>query len=86
MRMRPSAAAVAIPSLLLHRSACSHACSRSASHAAQRFVLFVMRAVILKSIRLKHKQYVKGNYIQVNSYVKKDRAMMESAVREGLQA
>ena len=34
----------------------------------------------------KHKQYVKGNYIPVNSYVEKDRAMMEAAVREVLQA
>ena len=33
----------------------------------------------------KHKQYVKGNYIQVNSYTEKDRGMMQSAVREVLQ-
>ena len=30
----------------------------------------------------KHKQYVKGNYIPVNSYMERDRALMEQAVRE----
>jgi hypothetical protein len=30
----------------------------------------------------KHKQYVKGNYVPVNSYMARDRAMMEQAVRE----
>jgi hypothetical protein len=30
----------------------------------------------------KHKQYVKGNYVPVNSYMVRDRAMMEQAVRE----
>ena len=30
----------------------------------------------------KHKQFVKGNYVPVNSYMVRDRAMMEQAVRE----
>ena len=30
----------------------------------------------------KHKQYVKGNYIPVNSYMERDRNLMEQAVRE----
>lgn len=30
----------------------------------------------------KHKQYVKGNYIPVNSYMERDRPLMEQAVRE----
>lgn len=30
----------------------------------------------------KHKQYVKGNYIPVNSYMERDRSLMEEAVRE----
>lgn len=30
----------------------------------------------------KHKQYVKGNYIRVNSYMERDRPLMEQAVRE----
>jgi hypothetical protein len=30
----------------------------------------------------KHKQYVKGNYVPVNSYMERDRSMMEQAVRE----
>jgi hypothetical protein len=30
----------------------------------------------------KHKQYVKGNYVPVNSYMVRDRAMMEESVRE----
>ena len=30
----------------------------------------------------KHKQYVKGNYIPVNSYMERDRPMMEQAVRK----
>jgi hypothetical protein len=30
----------------------------------------------------KHKQFVKGNYVAVNSYMVRDRAMMEHAVRE----
>jgi hypothetical protein len=29
----------------------------------------------------KHKQYVKGNYIPVNSYMERDRPMMEQAAR-----
>lgn len=33
----------------------------------------------------KHKQYVKGNYIPVNSYMERDRPMMEQAVREIMQ-
>ncbi len=31
----------------------------------------------------KHKQYVSGNYIAVNSYMERDRAMMEKAIRAG---
>ena len=34
----------------------------------------------------KHKQYVKGNYVPVNSYMARDRAMMEQAVREVVDA
>jgi hypothetical protein len=30
----------------------------------------------------KHRQYVKGNYIPVNSYMERDRALMEHAIRE----
>ena len=30
----------------------------------------------------KHKQYVKGNYVPINSYMVRDRAMMEASVRE----
>lgn len=30
----------------------------------------------------KHKQFVKGNYIPVNSYMERDRSLMERAVRE----
>jgi hypothetical protein len=30
----------------------------------------------------KHKQYVKGNFVPVNSYMARDRSMMEQAVRE----
>lgn len=30
----------------------------------------------------KHKQYVKGNYVPVNSYMERDRGLMEQAVRE----
>ena len=30
----------------------------------------------------KHKQYVKGNYIPVNSYMERDRPLMEHAIRE----
>ena len=33
----------------------------------------------------KHKQYVRGNYVLVNSYTEKDRAMLEDAIREVLQ-
>jgi hypothetical protein len=29
-----------------------------------------------------HKQYVKGNYVPVNSYMERDRGLMEQAVRE----
>ncbi len=32
----------------------------------------------------KHKQYVKGNYVPVNSYMARDRAMMEQEVREAI--
>jgi hypothetical protein len=34
----------------------------------------------------KHKQYVKGNYIPVNSYMERDRPLMEQAVREIMEA
>jgi hypothetical protein len=34
----------------------------------------------------KHKQYVKGNYVPVNSYMARDRDMMEQAVREVVDA
>jgi hypothetical protein len=30
----------------------------------------------------KHKQYVKGNYVPVNSYMVRDRAMMGESIRE----
>lgn len=33
----------------------------------------------------KHKQYVKGNYIPVNSYMERDRAMMEKVIRDVIQ-
>ena len=36
----------------------------------------------LPEIPPKHKQYVKGNYIPVNSYMERDRPLMEQAVRE----
>jgi hypothetical protein len=32
----------------------------------------------------KHKQYVGGNYIPVNSYMERDRVMMEQAIREAV--
>ena len=32
----------------------------------------------------KHKQYVAGNYIPVNSYMERDRPMMEQAIREAM--
>jgi hypothetical protein len=32
----------------------------------------------------KHKQYVAGNYILVNSYMERDRPMMEQAIREAV--
>ena len=34
----------------------------------------------------KHKQYVKGNYIPVNSYMERDRPLMEQAVRDIMEA
>jgi hypothetical protein len=34
----------------------------------------------------KHKQYIKGNYIPVNSYMERDRAMMEQVIRQQMAA
>jgi hypothetical protein len=34
----------------------------------------------------KHKQYVKGNYIPVNSYMERDRPLMEQVIRQHMMA